>query len=251
MTLRVNRLAVLAKLETTYGTDAVPTGAANAILVSSPKLTPMEADRVERDVVRPHFGNAESIPTGVRVKLDMEVELAGSGKKGTAPAWGCLLEACGFGKTVVADASVKYALSSDQHASISLHCNYDGVHHVLLGARGTVSLDLQNKALPKFKFSFTGIYRPVTDKKTPSVAHGLFVTPVPFDAPNVGALTLHGFAPAVQSVSIDLANEVTHRSLPGSSESVLITHRKPSGQIAMEAVAVKDKDWWTGAAAAA
>jgi hypothetical protein len=72
-----------------------------------------------------------------------------------------------------------------------------------------------------------------------------FLTPVPFDLANVASLSLHGYSPAVESLSLDMANEVTHRALPGGSESVLITGRKPSGQLVMESVKVGEKDWWS------
>lgn len=38
MTRLVRKTAILAKIETTYGTDAVPTGIANAILISNQSI---------------------------------------------------------------------------------------------------------------------------------------------------------------------------------------------------------------------
>lgn len=245
MPLAAKRIAILARPEAQYAKDAIPTGAANAILVSNPSLTPMEADRAERDVVRPYFGNSESIPTGLRMKLEMEVEIAGAGAKGSAPAWGPLLLACGFAEKLTAGVKAEYTLLSDGFKSLSLYCNFDGVNHKLLGARGTLALDLKNKAIPKFKFTITGLYGGIADAALPSVVLNKFLTPVPFDLANVASLSLHGYSPAVESLSLDLANEVTHRALPGGSESVLITGRKPSGQLVMESVKVGEKDWWS------
>ncbi len=101
--LRLRIQSLLAKVEVTYGTDPTPTGAANAILLKGkPTLTPMEAVNVKREVVRPFFGNAESLPSSIYGKLDFEVEMAGSGTAGIAPAWGPLLRACGLSETATA-----------------------------------------------------------------------------------------------------------------------------------------------------
>lgn len=242
--IKARRIVALAKIEMAYGTDAVPTGAANAILVSSPKLTPMEADRAERSVVRPYMGNAESIPVGVRVKFDAEVELASSGTAGTAPGWGPLLRACGFAETITAGVKVEYTPVSDAHESASMYVNMDGVQHKMLGARGTVSFDWTAGKLPMLKFQFTGVYGGISDAALPTVQYTPFQTPLPVDAVSVASLALHGYSPVMQSLSVDIANAVVHRSLPGGSESVVITDRKPSGSIVVEATRLADKDWY-------
>ena len=250
MSISAKRIAVLAKVEAQYGKDAGATGALNAILVSKPTLSPMESDRAERDVVRPYFGNPGGIPTGTRVKLEFEIELAGSGTKGVAPAWGVLIQACGFVEKVTADTKVDYSLTSSPAASLTMYCNFDGVNHVLLGARGTLSLDMQNKQLPKMKYTFTGLYGGVSDAAAPVVNLTKFMTPVPFDVSNVGAVSLHGYSPAIQQLSLDMANEVVHRALPGGTEEIKLTGRKPSGQVVIEATKVADKDWFSLAKAA-
>ena len=49
-----------------------------------------------------------------RVEVTFEVEMAGSGTAGTAPAFGPLLKACGNSETIVTDTSVTYAPSKQQ-----------------------------------------------------------------------------------------------------------------------------------------
>ncbi|OQS41819.1 phage tail tube protein [Chromobacterium haemolyticum] len=249
MALNSKRVAVVAKVEAKEGVDAVPTGAANAILVSSPKVTPLDADKAERDVVRPYFGNAESVVTGVRMKAEFEVELAGSGVLGQAPGWGVLLQGCGFAETVAKDTAVEYSPISEGHKSLTIYYVLDGVQHKLLGARGNVSFELKNKAFPKMKFTFTGVHGGIVDAKAPALAFTQFKTPVPFDAANVESFALFGFSPSVESLSLDMANEVKHRSLPGGVERVLITGRKPSGSAQVESSKMAEKDWFAHAKA--
>jgi hypothetical protein len=47
----------------------------------------------------------------------------------------------------------------------------------------------------------------------------------------------------IQTLTFDIANTVIHRQLIGA-ESILITDRKPSGSISIEATSVATKNWW-------
>ena len=47
------RRLILAKIESTYGTDSSPTGSSNAILVRNLEIQPLVAETVNRDLVRP------------------------------------------------------------------------------------------------------------------------------------------------------------------------------------------------------
>ena len=44
----IKNTLVAAALETTYGQDATPTGAANAILISDASVTPLDAQNIDR-----------------------------------------------------------------------------------------------------------------------------------------------------------------------------------------------------------
>lgn len=96
--------SVLAKIESVYGTDPVPTGSANAILVRNINLSPIAAETVGRDVVRPYLGESDQLLANTRVELTFEVEIAGAGTAGTAPGYGPLLRACAMDETTLAAA---------------------------------------------------------------------------------------------------------------------------------------------------
>jgi hypothetical protein len=101
--LRLRVLSCLAKTESVYGQDSTPSAAVNAILFAGqPTLTPMQLTSVQRDTIRPYFGNAENLPTSIYGRLEFAVEKAGSGTPGVAPAWGALLRMCGFSETILA-----------------------------------------------------------------------------------------------------------------------------------------------------
>ncbi|MDB6061566.1 MAG: hypothetical protein JWM78_1669 [Verrucomicrobiaceae bacterium] len=245
MSLLTRKRVLLAKIESVYGTDPTPTGAANAVLIRDLDVSPMEAKNVSRDVVRPFFGNSENLPGTVSLKLSFGVEIAGSGTPGTAPAFGPLLRACGFSETVVASTRVEYAPVSTTPESVTLYANYDGVLHKGTGCRGTVSFDFSEGAIPAFKFEFTGVFNPVVDGAAPTPTYTAWQRPLPANRVNTPTFTLHSFASVVEKLSLDIANAITFRSLIGGVEQVLLTDRKPAGSVSMEATTVATKDWWT------
>lgn len=245
MPLLARKKVLLAKIETTYGTDPTPTGPANAILVRNLSMTPQEADLVDRDLVRPYLGRSEQLPAGIRAMVEFEVELAASGTAGTVPGWGVLMRACGHSETIVASTSVTYAPISAAFESATFYFNLDGVLHKLTGARGTWSLSMKVKEIPTLKFTFTGIYNTVTDTAAPSPTYTAFKTPLTVNNINTTPFQLHSYSGVMSELSIDMAGAIAHRTLVGGAESVLITDREPQGSITIEATTVAQKDWWT------
>lgn len=243
MSLKMRKAVLLAKLETTYGTDPTPTGSANAILVRNMSITPLEAEFVGRDLIRPYFGSSEQLPVGTRCRLECEVELAGSGTAGTAPKWAPMLKACAFTETDSASDDI-YDPNSTAADSLTMYYNLDGVLHKILGARGDVSFDLQAKQIPVMKFTFTGLYGGVSDAAAPTPDYSGFMQPKPVDTTWTPTGTLHGVTPVISGLSLAMNNQVVHRKLIGA-ESVIITDRQPNGQITFEAGLVAVKDWWT------
>ena len=245
MSLAYKKRYIVAKIESSYGVDAVPTGAANAMQVSNLEPPTFEGKTVSRDLVRPYFGNSENLPGNVYQKITFGIEIAGAGAAGTVPAYGPLLRACAFSETISAGVSVVYAPVSSALESITIVYNNDGVNHKLLGCRGTVSLDFSESGIPMFKFDFTGVYGGITDVAASSLTLTAFQKPLPVNRTNTPTFTLHSYAAIVEKLSIDMANTVSFRSLIGGAESVQLTDRKPAGSISMEATTVAAKDWWT------
>lgn len=99
MGLQTNKRIVLAKLESVYGTDPTPDGS-DAMLVGNLNPNPLNAELVQRNLIRPYFGNSDTLIAQASSAIEFEVELAGSGIRGNAPAWARLLKACGFGETI-------------------------------------------------------------------------------------------------------------------------------------------------------
>ena len=79
MGLNWKRKALMIKLESTYGTDSVPTAVADGILATNISLEPMLGQDVSRDLERPFTGAQPTIPVDLHAKLSFRVELAGGG----------------------------------------------------------------------------------------------------------------------------------------------------------------------------
>ena len=147
------RRLILAKAESVYGTDSVPTGASNAILVRNLEIQPLLSENVSRDLVRPYMGQADQLLAQTRVEVSFEVELAGSGTAGTAPAYGPILKACGLSETIVASTSVTYAPVSTSFSSVSIYYHEDGIRHRLTGCRGTFEISAEVGQIPRIAFT--------------------------------------------------------------------------------------------------
>jgi hypothetical protein len=98
MSLLTRKRTLLAKIEGTYGTDPSP-GSSDAMLVKNLNFTPINSELVSRDLIRPFLGNSQTLLAQLSCAIDFEVELAGAGIPGVAPAWGRLLRACAFSET--------------------------------------------------------------------------------------------------------------------------------------------------------
>jgi hypothetical protein len=138
--------------------------------------------------------------------------------------------------TYLINANVKYTPVSSAQASVTLYFVLDGVLHSCTGARGTVSFDFSNGALPKAKFSMTGLVARYETGTVASVNFDSIVDPLAVNYANTKNLVVAGYADTVmEKISIDVGNKIVHRNMPGM-EQVLITGRSPKGAVTIEAV---------------
>lgn len=236
------KMAVLAKLETVYATDPTPTGSADAMQLTDVSFEPLAGEDVSRDLITPYFGHQGVILVGTHGRLEGSVEIAGAGAAGDAPAYGPLLRACGLAETIDAGVDVVYEPVSDAHESAAIYFNLDGVRHILLGARGTVSLSFVPRQIPRFRFTLTGLLGTISDTALPTVDLTAFVTPVPVNKANT-AMSLHGWTSIAESLAVDLGNSVEPRFLIGE-ESVEVVNRQSTGTAVVEARSLATKNWF-------
>ena len=236
------RQVLLAKIETTFGTDAAPTGAANAILARNVAIRPMEGQDVSRDLVTPWFGAQPTIPTELHATLSFEVELAPSGTAGTPPAWGPLLRGCGCAQSTTGS-SVTFNPISTGFESLTFHFFQDGTRYRMLGARGTASLRVAAQAIPVIAFQFTGLYEPVTDQANPTPTLSGWPQPQLATAANTPVFTLAGTALVLREFEMSLGVAPELRDLIGAdARRIMITDRSETIRATVEAVALATFD---------
>lgn len=314
MALLTRKRIVLAKIESSYGVDAAPTGSANAMLVKNLTLTPISAETVSRDLIRPYLGNSETLLATVFTQIQFEVELAGAGASGKVPAYDPLLRACGFERrpavtvsaaitrtgttaTAVATAhgfqtgdrvlmsgavegayngefvvtrvdadtftyqvvgspstpatgspvagrAIEYAPISGPFESATLLFNVDGVEHLLRGCRGSVQFQIGAREIPVMQFTLTGLFSSPEDQAAPTPDFSGFQIPRVANTQNTAAFSLHGYSGVLESMSLDVANDVQYLSRIGQ-EKVEILNRAPAGTFVIEAPSIATKDFFT------
>jgi hypothetical protein len=238
----IKKQAVLAKIETTYGTDSVPTGAANAIQMTSAQYK-LEAEEVSRDLIKPYLGHQGVILVGKYATLSGDVEIAGAGAAGTAPGYGVLLRMAGFSETIAAGVDVQYKPISAAFEAGSVYFNLDGVNHVLLGARASVKLNFKPKEIPRMTFDITGLLGNITDTVLPTAVYTAFKTPLPVSKANT-TFSLHTYAGGTEGVTLDLGATIEPRMLI-NTETIEYVDRGTTGEAIMEAAALSTINWFS------
>jgi len=239
MPLLSRKRLILAKTEVSYGTDSTPAGT-DAILVRDLNITPLQSDTVDRELIRPYLGASQQLLANTRVEVTFQVELAGSGTAGTAPAYGRVLKACGFSETISAGVSVTYAPVSSSFSSVTIYYNIDGVLHKVTGCRGTYTINGAVGEIPYIEFTMTGIYNAPTDTAAPAATYSNQANPVVFKNGNTTGFQLLSYSGCLQSLELDMGNEVIYRELVGCTKEVLIVNRAVTGTVVLEAPTIRE-----------
>jgi len=133
MTLLSRKRVLLAKEEGTYGSDASPS-TTDALLLRNLTFNPLQADIVSRDLIRAYLGNSEQLVATKYCTVEFEIELAGSGTIGVAPAYGTVLKSCGFSETIATN-----AVTSMTRSGSTATCNTTTAHNLAVGDKVKVS----------------------------------------------------------------------------------------------------------------
>jgi hypothetical protein len=187
-----------------------------------------------------------------RVSVTFDVELAGSGTAGTAPAFGPLLKSCGLSETIVSSTSVTYAPVSSSFSSATIYCFYDGTRHKITGALGTVSFNMTAGQFAVASFNFIGIYNaPDGTSLSGSFTVANQAAAIEVNDTNVTTATFHGVTSSrIESFDLAMNNELLYKET-ASNKEVLITNRAPGGTAVIEAPAVGTTDFFAKAVASA
>ena len=241
---------ILAKLESVYDTDPVPTGASNAILVSAPEVR-VDGELLTRDYVRESLSSIGHIVGKKKVMVTFETEFKKSSAAGTAPEVGALYQACGLKETITGGTSAVYAPESDSTAvkSATLYVYFDGMLHRVTGCRGNFSFNCEAGGLPKLSWSFEGKYNKPEDALLPATTFD-GVTPDTVVSAN---FTVDSYAAVINALTFDLGNTIGAPGNVNSSDGygeLRITARDAQGSIDPESITIATQqanmtaDYW-------
>jgi len=212
-----------------------------AFVATDVKIKPV-IEMVDRKPINNGFSTAQSVPGKKYVECTFTVELAGSGIAGTAPKWADLLEACGCVKEALADGILYKTGFSEKTATIYVWM--DGILVKLISGAGNVKINTPVGDVGKVEFSFKGLYATPEDVTHPTNVPTDILPPVVTSA----GLTVGGYAPVAQSVSLDFGNDVKLRdniNSPDGYSFAYISDRNPTGSIDPDAFTRAEYDIWT------
>lgn len=239
------------KIETTEGTEAVPTAATDSILTRNFAPIFLEAQTRQRNIDRPTFGAQPTTFSELARGATFEVELAGAGTATGVPAWMKLLRPCGFDAGVAGAGEVVQSLISSAIPTGTFWTRLEAHLAKFFGARGNATFTFEDNEVPFIGFDFRG--RPDTTGGTlaisdttvvPSTAYDAFIEPVVCSSENTEIL-LDTYAVATRRLTISTGNVIEQRSLINPPDITRIADRLMSGEIVFEVPTLADKNYWT------
>lgn len=251
MTRSIKQTLIRAALETGgYGTQAVISNT-DALLISNPSHRIIR-NLVDRDIWLPHLGATEQMVAARVAEIKFEVELAGSGTAGTAPAWGKLMRACGFAETLETT-RVEYSPISDGFESLTFQYFRGNVRYTSRGARGNARLKLPAFGLPKIEFTFmafdtsanatssNGSYD-MTAWKRPQVLTDEMAGDIRIGCAYATGNLTGGTVLSSRGLELDAGNKVEHMELLGG-ERISITDRAATGKMSTALTPADEVAW--------
>lgn len=242
MAKRTRNVVLAMKKEAVYGTAPTVAGA-NAILLQALTHTWLAGNTASRDHIKPFLGNSATVQLDQHTEFNFELELQSSGTAGTRPVFADLLMACGFAEDITAATDVAYSPVSNDFDSCTAEVNMDGVFQRSTGCRGSFGINIARGAIPKLNFNFMGIYAAPTDAAALTPDFSGFQDPLGPNSTNTPTITLFGETLCMESLQIDIANNLVFRDLPGCDPAVEITQRATSGTIVFQATDIATKNW--------
>ncbi len=140
---------------------------------------------------------------------------------------------------------VVYTPVSDGHESLTLYLYIKDVLHKFVGARGNMVFDLSANNIPRFNFTFQGVAAPVVDDAVPAPVFSAWKKPLLANKSNTPLVSFLGaYDIGLESISMDLGNEIQFMDFINIDESFEQTDRRSATNISLEAVNVGQSDLW-------
>lgn len=238
---------LMAKVETTYGTDASPFAASNSILAENLKVKPIY-DIIDRgNVALPDLSKIPHLVGRRWAEISFDVELKGSSDADgdVPPDFGCLLRACSMSEAITAGPSgnVTYAPVSTAQDSVTIYCNLDGILHKFVGCVGSFAMAGEVGQPVKITFNMKGKLLTISDSALGTPTYINLKPPLVLGA----TFSYDGWSPPLAKFSIDLKNTIAERPDVHQDSGIVgffVSDRAPEGKFDPEAVTIANRDVW-------
>lgn len=245
MALLNKRASLLAKIETTYGTDATPAAADGFFAVAGSAPTIVKQDNKLTDVARGGTMSilppAEPGPRHLEVSFRIPLRGAGSAYSATVlPKAASILRACGLQQTVTTTLGlekVEYKPRSSGFESTSLYYYVDGLLYKLLGARGSVNLVSKTGGPMYAECRMQALWSDPADVSIVAPT-GEPTVPHPALLSSLLQIGTENYAAAIENININLNQTLV--AAPDSTKAdgtggIYIVGREPNGSMDPEA----------------
>ncbi len=234
MALLTKKTVLLAKIESSYGTDPTPAEADDAIEAYNVDVE-IGAEMKERNPGFDDLSMHEEARGKSMVNVSFSTYLRGSGSVALPPRQAPLFKSCGMGETVSSGVSVAYAPVSSSFESCTVWLYLDGVCHKIVGCVGTVDFDLTAGEFAVANWKLSGRYAIPTDI---AIVSPTFDTSTPETCKGM-TMTIGSYAAVIEKLAIDLGNTVADRPDFNQTEGYYgwaVSARNPEGSMTVEAV---------------
>lgn len=236
---------ILLKLETTEGTDATPTSAANALRVLNFQPTFMDADQKVRNLETAYFGADPAAMAAFKRGATFDMEMHGGGTATTVPPWMTPLQLAGFGTPTIGGSSVTIAPITSSIKSGTMYAYIDDLLMIAIGGRCSVGFKIEDDEWPVWNFTYLG--RPPVALASQAVPTAPtisgYIDPVLCSTENT-TFTLATYAVGLRRWTMNANVDMQYRSLINPADRVAYRNRSWSGEVVFEVPDLTAKDYF-------
>lgn len=253
MSKSYDQKAILFKIETTEGTDAVPTGPTNAIRTLDFQPNFMDADQKVRTIDKAYMGANSVLLAAFKRGGTFGIELSGSGVLATTvPAWMIVNQICGFGAGVPGASSVVQTGAAAPSSATMYAAFLDEVTSAnsfimkAIGGKASLGFQIIDDDFPRFNYTYLG--RPPTllgeegAMPVPTIANQ--AAPVLCSTENT-TFTLDGYALPLRSMEMNSNADMQLRSLIGPQDFIAYRNDNWNGTIVCELPGIASHNYFT------
>lgn len=241
---------LLAKIETTQGTDAEPTAADNAIKSGVIGIT-IDGQELTDPTVKGSISAEPRRYSNKTVTLSIPVVLKGSGTAGLPPEISPLLQCCACKETIVdtsgsEEVNYKPVNTAADMKTSTVYVYKDGLLVKVTGCMGNFTLSSPAGEFAQITFNLQGKFLSAADSANPSSPTYQDVDPVEVKA---YGLTFGSYGDGIiRDFGFETGNTVVSRknlNAPDGLEPYFVTERNPIWNANIEAVAESDSAFFS------